>query len=170
MPEGNVEVDPDKLTVSLAARLAAIVPPGFHVRAADGMLWYSSDEGRFPGQLSDYRVGEAGTYVRVNFDAHEDESDADRIAWVGRQALDELQDFVDEATHDPWPGTVSPPRAYAQVRGEMLHLRYGGPDIGDDAVLACEPIPLASMQPVPKIVEATARRPRRVRVPAACGG
>jgi len=33
-----------------------------------------------------------------------------------------------------------------QVRGDMLHLRYGGPDISDDAVLACEPIPLASLR------------------------
>ena len=63
-----------------------------------------------------------------------------------RQALDELQDVIDEATHDPWPGDVTPPRAFAQVRVDMLHLRYGGPDISDDAVLACEPIPLASLR------------------------
>src|SRR5262245_16198935 len=120
MSERGLEIDPDKFTVSLAARLAAIVPSGFPVRAADGMLWYSADAGRFPGQLNNYHVGLAGTYVRVNFDAHEDESDADRIAWVGRQALDELQDFIDEATHDPWPGNVTPPRPYGQARGEML--------------------------------------------------
>jgi hypothetical protein len=29
----------------------------------------------------------------------------------------------------------------------MLHLWYGGPDNADDAVLACEPIPLASLEP-----------------------
>jgi hypothetical protein len=139
-------VDPDKLTVILAARLAAIVPDGFHVRAADGMLWYSCDEGRFPGQVNNYRPGGSGTYVRHNFDAYKDDSDADRIAYVAVKALDELQDLIDEATHDPWPGDVTPPRPHAQVRGEMLHLWYGGPDIGDDAVLACEPIPLASLQ------------------------
>ena len=38
--------------------------------AADGLLWYSADPGRFPGQLGNYRVGRSGTYVRENFDAH----------------------------------------------------------------------------------------------------
>ena len=148
MSERYVEVDADKLTASLAARLAAIVPPGFHVQAVDGMLWYTADAGRFPGQLNNYGVGPVGTYVRDNFHAYqEDSSDADSAAWVARQALDGLQDFVDEATLDPWPGDVRPPRPYAQVRGEMLHLWYGGPDIGDDVVLACEPITLASLQP-----------------------
>jgi len=42
---------------ALADRLAAIVPDGFHVQAAGGMLWYSSDAGRFPGQISNYQVG-----------------------------------------------------------------------------------------------------------------
>ena len=147
MSERDVVVDPDKLAVILAARLAAIVPDGFHVRASDGMLWYTYDAGRFPGQLNRYDAGGAGTYVRNNFYAQEDSSDADRIAWVGRQALDELQDVIDEATHDPWPGTLRPPRPYGQVRGERLHLWYGGPDISDDPVLACEPIPLASLRP-----------------------
>jgi hypothetical protein len=41
-----MDVDADRLTESLASRLAAIVPDGFHVRAADGMLWYSADVGR----------------------------------------------------------------------------------------------------------------------------
>jgi hypothetical protein len=146
--ERDLEVDPDKLAVSLEARLAAIVPDGFHVRAADGMLWYSCDSGRFPGQLNNYSPGAAGTYVRDNFEAHaEDLSHAESAAAVARGALDGLQDYVDEATHDPWPGKVRPPGPYAQVRGETLHLWYGGPGIGDDPVLACEPIPLASLQP-----------------------
>jgi hypothetical protein len=41
---------------------------------------------------------------------------------------------------------MSPPRAFAQVRGDMLHRWYGGPDISDAAVLAREPIPLASLR------------------------
>jgi hypothetical protein len=56
----GVDVDADLLTETLASRLAAIVPDGFHVRAADGMLWYSADEGRFPGQLSNYDAGSWG--------------------------------------------------------------------------------------------------------------
>ena len=38
MSERDLDVDPDELAVILAARPAAIVPDGFHVRAADGML------------------------------------------------------------------------------------------------------------------------------------
>jgi hypothetical protein len=63
------------------------------------------------------------------------------VADAGRHALDALQDYIAEATHDPWPGQRTMPDARAQVRGSMLHLWYGG---ADDAVLACEPIPLAS--------------------------
>jgi hypothetical protein len=146
--ERDVVVDPDKLTAILADRLAAIIPDGFEVRASDGMLWYSYDAGRFPGQLNRYDAGGAGTYVRHNFYAsQEDSSDADSAAWVGEQTLDALQDVIDEATHEPWPGTVRPPKPHGQIRGEMLHLWYGGPDTSDDPVLACEPIPLASLQP-----------------------
>jgi hypothetical protein len=38
-------VDLSELTVSLADRMTAIVPDGFHVEAAEGMLWYSADKG-----------------------------------------------------------------------------------------------------------------------------
>jgi len=140
-----VDVDEDKLAIVLAARMAAIVPAGFHVQAADGMLWYSADEGRFPGQLSNYRVGKSGTFVRDNFDGHGDTAE-DRLAGAAAQALDELQDYVDEASHDPWPGERTPPRPYAQVRGELLHLWYGGPAITSPVVLACQPIPLAQLK------------------------
>jgi hypothetical protein len=140
-----VGVDLSKLTVSLADRMTAIVPDGFHVEAAEGMLWYSADKSRFPGQAGNYQVGRSGTYVRDNFNAH-GQTDEDRIAGVAAQALDELQDYIDEATHDPWPGESAPPGAHAQVRDQILHLWYGGPDIDSGAVLACEPIPLADLQ------------------------
>jgi hypothetical protein len=48
-----VDVDADLLAHALAEQLAGMVPDGFHVQAADGMMWYSADEGRFPGQLSE---------------------------------------------------------------------------------------------------------------------
>lgn len=140
-----MDVNADSLTRILADRLAAIVPAGFHVRAADGMLWYSTDEGRFPGQPGDYQVGISGTYVRDNLAAR-GQSAADNLAGIAAQALSELQDYVDEATRDPWPGERTPPRAYAQIRGPLLHLWYGGPDADGTVVLACEPIPLTSLQ------------------------
>ena len=135
-------VDVDTLTALLAGRLGAIVPPGFHVEAADGMLWYSADQGRFPGQQSDYRPGRAGTHVRANLSAHGD-TDAENLIGIARQALDELQDYISEATHDPWPGTSSQPRPQARIRNSMLHLYYGDPDY---PVLACPPIPIAALE------------------------
>lgn len=140
-----MNVDLDEFAAALARRMAAIVPDGFHVEAAEGMLWYSADSGRFPGQLGNYRVGRSRTHVHGNFNSH-GLTDEERIAGVAAQALDELQDYVDEATHDPWPGTNRPPQAYARVRDRVLHLWYGGPNVDSGIVLACEPIPLVDLQ------------------------
>src|ERR1700678_575721 len=109
-------VNVDDLTVILADRLAAIVPAGFHVQAGHGMLRYSAEEGRFPGQQGNYHVGPAGTDVRTNLRAPGD-PDADAIVRVAILALDQLQDYVSEATHDPWPGTSRQPRPRAQISG-----------------------------------------------------
>ena len=129
-------VNADDFTAFLADRLAAIVPAGFHVEARDGMLWYSADPGRFPGQQGDYRTGQVATYVRENLGA---DPDADDVTGVAAQALDELQDYISEATHDPWPGTRAQPRPHARIRDSMLYLGYGNPDT---PILACAPIPL----------------------------
>jgi hypothetical protein len=137
----------DELTRMLACRMAAIVPTGFHVEAADGMLWYSAEEGRFPGQSGNYQVGRSGTCVRVNFEGSGQAAEG-ALAGVAAMALGELQDYVDEATHDPWPARRgTPPRPYAQVHEQMLYLWYGGPDLSKAAVLACEPIPVADLRP-----------------------
>jgi hypothetical protein len=140
-----VDVDADSLTRMLAERMAAIVPDGFYVAASDGMLWYSAGDRRFPGQLGDYRAGTSGTCVRDNFDAHGD-TDEERIVGAAAQALDELQDYVSEATHDPWPGKRAQPQAHAKIQGPVLRLWYGQPDVSNHAELECEPIPLASIQ------------------------
>ena len=139
-----MDVDIDRFALILAERLAAIVPAGFSVTARDGMLWYSAGPGMFPGQRGDYRVGSSGTYVRANFGVH-GETAEEQLAGLAAQALDELQDYVDEATHEPWPGTRAQPQARAGIRGQALHLWYGGPELETDTVLACEPIPLAEL-------------------------
>ena len=134
-------MDTDALTALLAARFAAIVPPGFHVEARDGMLWYSADEGRFPGQQGDRHVGRAGTHVRDNFGCY-GATDEDNLVGTAVQALDELQDYIAEATHDPWPGTTAQPRPHARIQAGSLHLGYGDPGA---PVLACTPVPLAAL-------------------------
>lgn len=134
-------LEADALAVLLADRLGAIVPAGFHVRADAGMLWYSADQGRFPGQLGDGRPGSAGTHVQANIGAY-GPTDADNIIGVAVQALGELQDYIDEATHELWPGDGIPSRLGAEIRDSAVHLWYGDPD---SAVLACDPIPLADV-------------------------
>ena len=134
-------MDIDNLTALLAGRLAAVVPPGFHVEAADGVLWYSADQGRFPGQQGDSRVGQAGTHIRANLGVHGD-TDAENLIGIARQALDELQDYISEATHDPWPGTIAQPLPHAEIRNSMLHLWYGDPA---SSALTCTPIPLRNL-------------------------
>jgi hypothetical protein len=136
-----MDVDADRLIAVLADRMSAIVPAGFGVDAADGMLRYSFGEGRLPGQLGDHRAGTSGTHARANFGVYGD-TDEDNITGLAVQALDELQDYVSEATHEPWPGTIRQPRPHARVRDRALHLWYGD---ADRVVLACEPIPLAAI-------------------------
>jgi hypothetical protein len=132
-------VDSDELGGILEDRLSKIVPAGFHlVYSDDGLLWYSSDPGRFPGQTGDYRVGQAGVHLRENFDLW-GQIFGERVVNGCIQALDDLQDYVDEATHDPWPGDRTPPPPYAEIRETRVVLGYATPRA---RVLECDPIPL----------------------------
>lgn len=122
----------------LEDRLGKVVPPGFQVAySEDGLLRYTSDPGRFPGQTGTYQAGAAGTYVRDNFTLW-GETDPERVVGACRQALDELQDYVDEASHTPWPDERTPPRPFAELRG--AEVVWGGAP--DAPVLECEPIPV----------------------------
>lgn len=137
-----MDVDVDGFAALLAARLAAIVPDGFHVTLEGDMLWFRSDQGRFPGQQGDYNVGSTGIWPQEDFTTCTTYEGAaeDCAADVARHALDVLQDYIAEAIHEPWPGQRTMPEPRAKVQGSLLHLWYGGPD---DVVLACEPISLA---------------------------
>ena len=139
-----MDVDPDRFAALLAARLAAIVPDGFHVTLEGDMLWFRSDRGRFPGQQGDYNTGSAGIWPQedlstcLEYEGTGEECAAD----AARHALDALQDYIAEATHDPWPGQRTMPEPHAQVRDSTLYLWYGA---ADDVVLACESLPLADL-------------------------
>ncbi|MGH3246742.1 MAG: hypothetical protein ACRDOI_11100 [Trebonia sp.] len=134
-------MDLDHFTAILADLLAEIAPTGFHVAAADGMLCYSAEHGRFPGQRGDYNVGQSGTHVRGNFGAY-GASDEENIIGVAVQALDELQDYISEATHEPWPGVTSQPSPHGHIHDSYLDLWYG--DL-DNPVLTCARIPLTQV-------------------------
>jgi hypothetical protein len=137
-----MDVDVDGFAALLAARLAAIVPDGFHVTLEGDMLWFRSDQGRFPGQQGDCSVGSSGIWPQEDFTTCTtyEGTPEDCAADVARHALDVLQDYIAEAIHEPWPGQRTMPEPRAKVQGSLLHLWYGGPD---DVVLACEPISLA---------------------------
>jgi hypothetical protein len=137
-----VEVDADKLAAKLAGRLVAIAPAGFHVDARDGEIWYSYAASE--GPLGDYSFGSAASDVGDCFGDYGD-TDEERTVAVATSALDQLQDYVAEATTDPWPGEASMPLPFAQVREGVLHMWYGGPEIDGPVVLACEPLPLAEL-------------------------
>ena len=134
-----IAVDVDDLTARLADRLGAIVPAGFCVEAADGMLRYSADEGRPLGQHGDHHVGGSVTDVRRTLGRHSKAED--QIVNAAVRVLDDLRNYIKEAGHDPWPGTRNP-RSHAQIRDSVLHLWYGE---SDEVVLGCKPIPLADV-------------------------
>ena len=104
------------------------------------MLWYSAD-GQFPGQSGNYQPGSAGSYIRSSFGVFGD-SVEENVTGIGVKVLDELQDYVSEATHDPWPGTTRQPQPYARIIDSQLNLWYGD---CDNTSLACEPIPLTDI-------------------------
>src|ERR1700722_8631888 len=101
----------DLFIETLAGRLSAIVPEGFSVTAEGGILWYSA--------APDYHASRSGTYARDNFGVY-GATDEENIIGVAVQALDELQDYVSEATHSPWPGTGSQPSPHGRIRDSYL--------------------------------------------------
>ena len=141
----RVVVDADRLITLLADRLSAVVPDGFRVEADRAMLRFSAEEGRFPGQSGSYQVGTSGSHVRQYFEVLPG-TVADRLVGTCVRVLDDLQDYVSEATHDPWPGRTAQPTPQGELREAELHLWYGGRH-GRQAVLACAPIPLTELGP-----------------------
>jgi hypothetical protein len=67
---------------------------------------------------------------------------SDDLVSVTEQILDQLQDFVSEATTDPWPGTGRQPEPHGEIRDGALHLWYGAPD---DVKLTIPPIDTAEI-------------------------
>jgi hypothetical protein len=119
------------LARALSDRLHRIVPKGFHVWEADGLLRYSADSPVYGG-------GASGSYIAENL--HNGDTMDERICWCAEYVLGEFQDFVAETTTEPWPGGRTMPSAHARVIGNKLHLWFGD---ADAPVLECEPIDLA---------------------------
>lgn len=128
-------MDPGKLARALADRFGRIVPEGFHVWEADGVVWYRSVP-----DMPYYGGSGSGSYIEQNL--HNGDSVEERVAWCAEWVLGELQDLVDETSTEPWPGERTVPRAHAAVIEGQLRMWFGD---ADNPVLECEPIDLASL-------------------------
>jgi hypothetical protein len=129
----NAVVTPNQLGLLLVERIQEVLPAGFTVECDSErtMLWFkrqgvSGYAGSYALQIL---VGEGGNVEQ-------------RISAACRVALDDLQDFVDEETTDPWPGSKNVPPARAMVEGGQVHLWYG--DIEAPA-LRLRPVPLENL-------------------------
>ena len=124
----------DEFARLLARTFQAVVPPGFHVRADGSMLWFTAHPG------VGYFGGTAGSQVVEHFFSRWGPPlIADRATVAAEMALDELQDYVDEESTEPWPGRTpsGPARPHAEVRDGKLCMWFG--DEGAE-VLTLEPI------------------------------
>jgi hypothetical protein len=133
----------DELAALLAERFQRIVPRGFSIEVNRGLVVFSADEAlRFPGQTGG-GPGSSGSWVRENFESSSG-SVEERVLAVSETALNELQDYVDEATTEPWPGVGRPPFVRASIRDGQLHLWFAD---SETTILECEPIDLTETYP-----------------------
>jgi hypothetical protein len=105
-----------------------VVPPGIGITVEGDTLRFTSA----------WRSGTAGTYACQWL--YQGQGEGERVlAEACRRALDDLQDFVDEATTEPWPGSRTVPEAGTRIEDRKVLLWYG--DRGAP-VLLLEPLPV----------------------------
>ncbi len=117
----------------LANCFQTVVPEGFHVDVEGDTLRFTLDEG----------LGFWGGSTRISVRDFLDKVDAPedwRVATAAEFALNDLQDFVDEESTEPWPGQHAPPVAHAAVRAGKLHMWFG--DEGNEDLIL-QPIDLS---------------------------
>jgi len=123
-----VASSPD-FAAELAVRLNEVVPAGFTV-AAENVSVRLSHEGRF--------VGATDMAELVEDSENFDDLPAN-AATAARAILSNVQDWITDITHDPWPGTRSLPNPDARVQDHVLDMWFGG---DDDRVLVLRPLDL----------------------------
>ena len=129
-PPKAVGMNISSFAEAIAQRLDSIVPAGFHVHALDGDLYFSAGSHTFR------KGGQAVSRLRENFELNGSTTES-RIVRSAEQALDQLQEFVEEESAAPWPSGKDFPAAHAQLREASLFLWFG--DAAAPA-LACAPI------------------------------
>jgi hypothetical protein len=136
-----------KLVSLLASRLRVVIPAQFFVQVTEEGLLFTSDYSYAAPASARwlYRPLALSEGIAWRFEGNENvrEYDLESVVNSAWFALSRIQDFISEATTDPWPGSASQPGLpYAEVRDDALHFGYGDPA---SPVLACEPIPLTEL-------------------------
>jgi hypothetical protein len=121
-------VEATQLAQELARRMRDVVPLGIIVIVEGDMLKFLSDSD--PGTSGSY----ACQWIYLGTGPEQD-----RLSEACWHALDDLQDFVDEKTTEPWPGLRTPPKACARIEDDFVLLWFGDPEKPD---LVLESVPL----------------------------
>jgi hypothetical protein len=118
-----------RFAAELADRLNEVVPAGFAVTADD-----VSVELRRDGQF----VASTDMAELVQDSENLDDLPAN-LETAARAIMSNIQDWIADATSDPWPGIRSQPNPSASVQDHQLHMWFGD---ADGQVLSLRPLDL----------------------------
>lgn len=121
-------MDSEVLARELCARMREVIPAGIGVSTEDDRLVFRSS----------YSTGRAGSYA-CQWLNQGSGTLSERVREAARLAFGDLQDFVDEETTEPWPGTTSPPTPHARIEAGSVIVWFGDPQAPD---LAVTPLPV----------------------------
>lgn len=124
-------MDSEVLARELCERMQEVIPSGIGV----------STEGELLVFRSGYSSGRAGSYACAWLHRGSG-SPSERVREAARLAFSDLQDFVDEETTEPWPGTTSPPAPSARIEAGRVIVWFGDPGAPD---LAITPLPIEDL-------------------------
>ena len=116
-------MDSEVLAQELCDRMKEVIPSGIGV----------STEGERLVFRSSYSTGRAGSYA-CQWLHQGTGSMQERVREAARLAFSDLQDFVDEETTEPWPGTISPTSPDARIEAGRVIVWFGDPQEPDLAI------------------------------------
>lgn len=121
-------MDSTRLAGELASRMADVVPREIRVSVEDDVLVFKADVRWRSGSYACRWLNEGAA------------GPEDLIVEACWRAFDDLQDFVDETTTQPWPADHgTPPRPAARIEDRRVIIWFGEPEA---PVLVLEPLPL----------------------------
>lgn len=118
-----------RFAAELADRLNEVVPTGFAVTAEDVTVEL---------RRGDQFVGSTDMAELVEDSENLDDLPAN-LETAARAIMSNIQDWIADATSDPWPGIRSQPNPNARVQDQTLHIWFGD---ADGQVLSLRPLDL----------------------------